>query len=85
MTGEVLGGSDGVWKLDVGENACALGSAYKAVWAMERKKDETFEDLVGARWRETDFAEKIADGYQKEAFDKYTRVLKGLSGWRRSC
>ena len=78
VTGEVLGGSDGVWKLDVGENACALGSAYKAVWAMERKKDETFEDLVGARWRETDFAEKIADGYQKEAFDKYTRVLKGF-------
>ena len=78
VTGEVLGGSDGVWKLDVGENACALGSAYKAVWAMERKKDETFEDLIGARWRETDFAEKIADGYQKEAFDKYTRVLKGF-------
>ena len=78
VTGEVLGGSDGIWKLDVGENACALGSAYKAVWAMERKKDETFEDLIGARWRETDFAEKIADGYQKEAFDKYTRVLKGF-------
>lgn len=78
VAGEVLGGSDGVWKLDVGENACALGSAYKAVWAMERKKDETFEDLIGARWREQDFAEKIADGYQKEAFDKYTRALKGF-------
>lgn len=78
VAGEVLGGSDGVWKLDVGENACALGSAYKAVWAIERKQDETFEDLIGARWREGDFAEKIADGYNKESFEKYGKALKGF-------
>ena len=78
VAGEVLGGSEGVWKLDVGENACALGSAYKAVWATERKDGETFEDLIGARWREEEFTEKIADGYQKEAFEKYGLALKGF-------
>lgn len=78
VAGEVLGGSDGVWKLDVGENACALGSAYKAVWAVERKQGETFEDLIGARWRESEFAEKIADGYNKECFEKYGQALKGF-------
>ena len=35
----VLGGDDGVYRLDVGENACALGAAYKAVWAMERNEN----------------------------------------------
>lgn len=78
VIGEVLGGSDGVWKLDVGENACALGSAYKAVWAVERKAGETFEDLIGARWRESEFAEKIADGYNKECFEMYGKALKGF-------
>ncbi|KPI45033.1 putative D-xylulose kinase A [Cyphellophora attinorum] len=78
VAGEVLGGSDGVWKLDVGENACALGSAYKAVWAVERKQGETFEDLIGKRWRESEFAEKIADGYNKECFEKYGKALKGF-------
>ena len=78
VAGEVLGGSEGVWKLDVGENACALGSAYKAVWAMERQDSETFEDLIGSRWREEEFTEKIAEGYQKDAFEKYGIALKGF-------
>ena len=34
--GEVIGGAEGVYRLDVGGNACALGGAYKAVWALER-------------------------------------------------
>jgi xylulokinase len=83
VAGEVLGGSDGVWKLDVGENACALGSAYKAVWAVERKKGETFEDLIGERWREGEFAEKIAEGYSREAYEKYGRALKGFERMER--
>jgi xylulokinase len=78
VAGEVLGGSDGVWKLDVGENACALGSAYKAVWAVERKEGETFEDLIGERWREGDFAEKIADGYDRDKYERYGKALKGF-------
>jgi xylulokinase len=78
VAGEVLGGSDGVWKLDVGENACALGSAYKAVWAVERKEGETFEDLIGERWREGEFAEKIADGYDRDKYERYGKALKGF-------
>ena len=78
VAGEVLGGSEGVWKLDVGENACALGSAYKAVWAMERKEGETFEDLIGKRWREEEFTEKIAEGYQKGLWERYGEAVKGF-------
>ncbi|KAI1618301.1 D-xylulose kinase A [Exophiala viscosa] len=75
VAGEVLGGSEGVFKLDVGENACALGAAYKAVWAIERAKGETFEELIGKRWREEEFVEKIADGYNAEIWEKYGKVL----------
>ena len=78
LAGEVLGGSEGVYKLDVGENACALGAAYKAVWAMERRSGQTFEDLIGERWREEEFAKKIADGYQKGVFEKYGEALAGF-------
>jgi len=78
VAGEVLGGSEGVFKLDVGENACALGAAHKAVWAIERKDGQTFEDFIGTRWREDEFVERIADGYQKELFDKYGVALKGF-------
>ncbi|RMZ90659.1 hypothetical protein DV736_g2109, partial [Chaetothyriales sp. CBS 134916] len=83
VAGQILGGSDGVWKLDVGENACALGSAYKAVWALERTPGETFEDLISMRWQEEDFAEKIADGYDQENFERYGIALKGFDRMER--
>lgn len=78
VAGEILGGHDGVYKLDVGENACALGAAYKAVWGIEREPGQTFEDLVGKRWREEEFIEKIADGYQPEVFKKYGVAVEGF-------
>ena len=78
LAGQILGGSEGVFKLDVGENACALGGAYKAVWTIERKDGETFEDLIGKRWREDEFVEKIAEGYQKGLFEKYGEALAGF-------
>lgn len=78
VAGEVLGGSEGVFKLDVGENACALGAAYKAVWAVERSPGETFEELVGGRWREDEFVEKIAPGYDAEVWERYGAALKGF-------
>lgn len=80
VAGQVLGGSEGVFKLDVGENACALGAAYKAVWAIERDqaKGETFEELIGKRWREEEFVEKIAEGYDPEVFERYGAALKGF-------
>lgn len=80
VAGQVLGGSEGVFKLDVGENACALGAAYKAVWAIERDeaKNETFEELIGKRWREDEFVEKIADGYDEKVFQRYGQALLGF-------
>ena len=52
VLGDVLGGAEGVYRLDVGGNACALGGAYKAVWALENKKGDSDVpsdgDLFGA-------------------------------------
>ncbi|KAJ9652914.1 hypothetical protein H2198_007867 [Neophaeococcomyces mojaviensis] len=79
VAGEVLGGSEGVYKLDLGENACALGAAYKAIWAIERAEGQSFEGLIGSRWNEQDFIEKIADGYQAEVYEKYGKALKGFA------
>jgi xylulokinase len=78
IAGEVLGSSEGIYKLDIGENACALGSAYKAVWAVERSEGESFEDLIGKRWREEEFAHKIADGYQKGVWERYGVAIEGF-------
>ncbi|KMU73345.1 hypothetical protein CISG_10075 [Coccidioides immitis RMSCC 3703] len=78
VAGEVLGGVEGVYRLDVGENACALGAAYKAVWAVERSPGQTFEDLIAQRWREEEFIERIADGYQPTAFDKHGKAVEGF-------
>jgi xylulokinase len=75
VIGDVLGGTEGVYKLDVGGNACALGGAYKAVWALERKEGETFEDLIGARWRESEAIVKVDDGYKPEVWKKYDGIL----------
>lgn len=79
LTGEILGGIEGVYRLDVGGNACALGSAYKAVWASERKPNETFEELIGSRWREEDFVKRVADGYQAELFKRYEKGVEALA------
>lgn len=74
----MLGGVEGVYRLDVGGNACALGSAYKAVWAVERKEGETFEQLIGQRWREEDFVVKVAEGYQAELYTEYEMGVEAL-------
>lgn len=79
ICGDVLGGIEGIYRLDIGGNACALGSAYKAVWGCERKDDkETFEQLIGERWDEEAFVKKIADGYREGVFEKYGEALKGF-------
>ncbi|QDS72151.1 hypothetical protein FKW77_004372 [Venturia effusa] len=78
LCSQVLGGAEGVYKLDIGGNACALGAAYKAVWGCERKEGETFEELIGARWDEDSFVKKINEGYQEGVFEKYGEALKGF-------
>jgi xylulokinase len=75
LVGDVLGGSEGVYKLDVGGNACALGGAYKAVWAMERKPGETFEELIGSRWRESEAVAKVDAGYRLDLWERYKDIL----------
>jgi len=79
LAGQVLGGSEGVYKLDIGGNACALGAAYKAAWGVQRQGGEKFEDFLEARWNEEEFVRKIAQGYRKGVFERYGDVLKGFA------
>jgi xylulokinase len=75
---DVLGGAEGVYRLDIGGNACALGAAYKAVWGVERDKGESFEDLIGKRWDETSFVRKVSGGYREGVWERYGEALKGF-------
>ncbi|KAJ4162574.1 hypothetical protein NW754_013999 [Fusarium falciforme] len=75
VLGEVLGGSEGVYKLDVGGNACALGGAYKALWAMERQENETFDDLIGKRWTEEGNIQRVDQGFRDGTYQKYGKLL----------
>ncbi|KIW02711.1 hypothetical protein, variant [Verruconis gallopava] len=81
---DVLGSADGVYRLDIGGNACALGAAYKAVWGCERTKGQTFEELIGSRWDESKFVKKICDGYRKGIFEKYGEALKGFEAMEKT-
>ncbi|KAK6355287.1 hypothetical protein TWF696_004399 [Orbilia brochopaga] len=76
VLGDVLGGYDGVYKLDVG-NACALGAAYKALWAVERNPGETFETLIGKRWNEEGKVEKVMEGYKEGVWEAYGEIAEG--------
>jgi xylulokinase len=78
VIGDVLGGADGVYKLDVGGNACALGGAYKALWGMERSEGETFDELIGKRWKEEGNIEKVDEGYRDGTYQKYGNILGGF-------
>ena len=75
VIGDVLGGAEGVYKLDVGGSACAMGGAYKALWAMERGDGETFDELIGKRWKEEGMIEKVDDGFRDGTYQKYGNVL----------
>jgi xylulokinase len=79
LAGQVLGGSEGVYKLDIGGNACALGAAYKAAWGVQREGGEKFEDFLEKRWNEKEFVRKICDGYRKGVFERYGDALKGFA------
>jgi xylulokinase len=75
VVGEVLGGTEGVWRLGVGGNACALGGAYKALWSVEKKETQSFDDLIRERWKEDKNVKKVDRGYRKEIWEKYGNVL----------
>ncbi|KAI0481236.1 actin-like ATPase domain-containing protein [Xylariaceae sp. FL0804] len=83
--GDVLGGADGVYRLDRGGNACALGGAYKALWAAERDvaRDETFDELIGRRWREGEAVQKVDEGYRPATWARYGAVLGAFEDMER--
>ncbi|KAH0542545.1 hypothetical protein FGG08_003050 [Glutinoglossum americanum] len=83
LVGDVLGGVEGVYRLDVGGNACALGAAYRAAWSRERTTGERFEEFIGTRWQEREAVEKIGDGYNTSTFGEYGNVLKGFEEMER--
>ncbi|KAM3415415.1 Xylulose kinase [Cercospora zeina] len=84
IAGEVLGSVEGVYKLDIGGNACALGAAYKAVWACEKGEGQTFEDLIGGRWDESSFVKRVADGYTEGLFERYGIAVQGFDQMEKS-
>ncbi|GAB0133311.1 hypothetical protein EsDP_00001723 [Epichloe bromicola] len=75
VIGDVLGGADGVYKLDVGGSACALGGAYKALWALERKQGETFDELIAQRWKEEGSIERVDEGFKPSTYQQYGNIL----------
>ncbi|KOS19051.1 putative D-xylulose kinase A [Escovopsis weberi] len=83
VVGEVLGGADGVYKLDVGGSACALGGAYKALWGAERRKGQTFDELIGERWTEEGSIEKVDVGYREGVYPRYGSVLGAFEEMER--
>ncbi len=83
VMGDVLGGADGVYKLDVGGHACALGGAYKALWALERADGETFDELIGKRWRAEDSIRRVDDGFRDGVFQRYGDVLGAFGQMER--
>ncbi|KAH8719440.1 D-xylulose kinase-like protein [Phaeosphaeriaceae sp. PMI808] len=78
LAGQVLGGSEGVYKLEIGGNACALGAAYKAAWGVGRSEGESFEGFLEGRWDEEGFVKRICEGYRKGVWEGYGEALKGF-------
>lgn len=94
IVGEILGGAEGVYMLNVGGNACALGAAYKALWAMKRgektknpgfaeRDDQTFEALVAERWTEEGKVRLVDRGYRQGVWEQYGDVLKAFEAIER--
>ena len=77
LVGQILGGKEGVWRLDVGGAACALGAAYKAVWGCEGR-GHTFEEFVGRRWRMEQFATRVDEGFRPDVYERYERGVEAL-------
>ncbi|CCG80912.1 Probable D-xylulose kinase A [Taphrina deformans PYCC 5710] len=76
---QVLGGEDGIYRQLMGaSNACALGGANKAAWAMLKKPTETFEEFVSHHWIETESIAKIGTGYQEGVWEEYGKMLEPL-------
>ncbi|KAI9771809.1 MAG: hypothetical protein M1840_001579 [Geoglossum simile] len=84
IAGDVLGGSEGVYRLDVSRNACALGAAYKAAWSIERGEGEMLEEFVGARWREEDAIKKVGEGYMGDRWGLWKEYGEALRAFEEA-
>ena len=48
------------------------------MWAVERHRGESFEELVGQRWREEEFTKKVAEGYDEKLYREYEKGVEAL-------
>ena len=48
------------------------------MWAVERGPGESFESLIGERWREEEFTKKVAEGYDEELYRGYAKGVEAL-------
>ncbi|KAL0264651.1 hypothetical protein SLS55_000601 [Diplodia seriata] len=72
LCGQVLGGAEGIFRLDIGGNACALGAAYKAVWGVERRVHQKLQAELASGSRGQLVANyKQKDGEGIETFEEF--------------
>ena len=72
---EVLG-SKGIYRQQ-SSNACAMGGANKAAYAIRRRENESFEEFVKARWKQ-DSIERLNDGYVPGVWESYGLLVPAL-------
>jgi xylulokinase len=86
VCGDVLGGEEGVWRLEnVEGGACAVGAANRAAWGYKRESStnidgESFEDFLARKWdaSNADRITKVADGYKAGVWERYGDVVEGM-------
>jgi xylulokinase len=82
IAGEVLGGLEGVFKLDVGENACALGQRIRLSGQSKGSQGRHSEDLIGRGGKKKSSWRRLLTGIRK-AFLRNMGWLSRVSiGWR---
>ena len=66
----------------MGENACALGAAQKALWSGLRGNGngngKSFEAFLEERWREEEFTKRVDVGYREGVWEDYQVGVEGL-------
>lgn len=81
LCGQVLGGAEGVFRLDIGGNACALGAAYKAVWGVERKVHSPGAEAPSVRQKKGEGIETFEE-FIGARWDEASFVKKIAEGYR---
>lgn len=82
LCGQVLGGAEGVFRLDIGGNACALGAAYKAVWGVERVVHSPDAEAPNVRQKRGEGIETFEE-FIEGRWDEGSFVKKIAEGYRK--